>query len=125
MSVDDLEQAKTLIQAHRKFHTILKNMAFWQSEVETIEQLTHAIESLFPGRFASVLLFNAEHSTLHMSGAHTSLPKSFTDKVEGTKIGPKMVAVVRPFTLKNLILLKIPLVMKIGVIFVMRSKVQA
>lgn len=89
MSVDDLEQAKTLIQAHRKFHTILKNMAFWQSEVETIEQLTHAIESLFPGRFASVLLFNAEHSTLHMSGAHTSLPKSFTDKVEGTKIGPK------------------------------------
>lgn len=89
MSVEELEQAQILIQAHRKFHAILKNMASWQSEIQIIEQLTQAIESLFPDRVASVLLFDSDKATLHMSGAKTKLPRTFTDKVEGTKIGPK------------------------------------
>lgn len=88
MPEEELRQARILIDAHRKFHSILKNMASWHSEIEIIEQLTQSIESLFPGRVGSVLLHDAAKGTLHHSGAQTRLDSNFVNRVDGTRIGP-------------------------------------
>ena len=84
------DQARILIQAHRKFHQIFKNMAFRQSENAIIEQLTQAIEALFPDRIASVLLMSQATGRLPPSPARTLLPDTYINSINGTPINPAM-----------------------------------
>lgn len=68
---------------------ILEKLATAASLQEILDMVTNKIECLLPGVKSSILLMDSEGKHLH-HGSGPSLPKSYTDKIDGVKVGPNV-----------------------------------
>ncbi len=68
---------------------MLKNLVTATSLQETLDMVANRIECLLPEIKCSILLMDAEGKHLH-HGSGPSLPKSYTDKIDGVTIGPNI-----------------------------------
>ncbi|MFB9886142.1 GGDEF domain-containing protein [Balneatrix alpica] len=79
--------ADLLLQAHRSFNRILRDLALSRDAQAIFVSLIDTVETLFPGRTASLLLLSADG--LHLQVAHApGLPDFYNQAVESLTIGP-------------------------------------
>jgi len=80
--IEDLRRAESLLAGEKR---ILEMLAKGDSLAEILDSLCRLVEEQADGVLASVLLLEGDHLR---HGAAPSLPKAFTDAMDGIRIGP-------------------------------------
>jgi diguanylate cyclase (GGDEF)-like protein len=76
-----------LLDAHRKFNTLLRDLALG-IDIETFMlQVVKTVEECIPHSFASILHLDPNTKTLH-SAAKNNLPEFYNQAINGIEIGP-------------------------------------
>ena len=65
---------------------VLERLMKGESLDDILTHLTHIIEAQVPGMISSILIFNPVSKTLR-HGAAPNLPKTYTEAIDGVKIG--------------------------------------
>lgn len=78
-----------LLEAHRKFNTLLRDLALG-IEIDTFMlQVVETVEESIPNSFSSILHLDPKTNTLH-SAAKNNLPDFYNQAINGIEIGPNI-----------------------------------
>ena len=101
-----LREAKERAERNARKHCwqeekrLLKMIAKGNSPLMILDALCRLVEELSKGSLSSILLSDSDGKRL-WHGAAPSLPKSYTDAIDGGFIGPAVESLQRPLTAKN------------------------
>lgn len=78
-----------LLEAHRKFNTLLRDLALGIETDTFMHQVVKTVEECIPNSFASILQLDPKKNTLHCT-TKNNLPDFYNQAINGIKIGPEI-----------------------------------